>query len=154
MKKLIIAFILIWTCSIAYSQNANNNWNKIKWNFIKHFRYPDDLEKASIPSFFTLKVHYDEKVKQYNLEFSDSTHPLMIKEVLRIKDKLDFDQIYEDLNIENRDIPIIIPVEIKIQSASQQFSDPKNKTFQDLYNFKGKQAVGEFILISPLSLWL
>jgi hypothetical protein len=153
MKKLIIiAVILMWTNSVVYSQGINNNWSKLQSSFVKFIRYPKDLEKASIPSFFTLKVQYDEKAKQYNLEFSDSAHPLMIKEVLRIKDKLDFNLVYDDLNIKKRDIPIMIPVEIRLARASREFSDPKGKVSQDLYSFNGKQAFGNFYFYSPLAL--
>ena len=152
MKKLImIAVIVMWTNSVVYSQGINNNLSKLQSSFVKYIRYPMDLEKASIPSFFTLKVQYDEKTKQYNLEFSDSAHPLIIKELLRIKDKLDFNVVYDDLNMENRDTPIMIPIEIKLARVSREFSNPKSKVSQDLYNFKGKQAFGEFIFTPPLS---
>ena len=152
MKKLImIAVILMWTKSVVYSQGVNNNWAKLQSVFVKYIRYPKELEKASIPSFFTLKVQYDEKAKQYNLEFSDSAHPLMIKEVLRIKDKLDFNLVYDDLNIEKRDIPIITPIEIRLARVSREFSDPKSTVSQNLYSFKGKQAFGEFIFTPQLS---
>ncbi|WP_286860272.1 MULTISPECIES: hypothetical protein [Sphingobacterium] len=154
MKKLImIAVILMWTKSIVYSQDANIHRSKLQSSFAYHLRYPKELEKAALPSFFTLKVQYDHKAKQYNLEFSDSAHPLMIKEVLRIKDKLDFNAVYDDFNLGNRDIPIMIPIEIKMQRASPKFSDPTTKISQHLYNFKGKQAFGEFIFTHPLSLW-
>ncbi|WP_324759453.1 hypothetical protein AB3466_06620 [Sphingobacterium thalpophilum] len=153
MKKLVmIAAILMCTVDIVYSQDAYNNWSKLQSNFVRHIRYPIDLEKASIPSFFTLKVQYNKKAKQYDLEFSDSAHPLMINEILRIKDKLDFDVVYKDLNIENHDIPIMIPIEIKIARVSHVFSDPKSKVSQDLYNFKGQQAIGDFWFYSPLVL--
>lgn len=153
MKKLImIAVIVMWTNSVVYGQRINNNLSKLQSSFVKYIRYPMDLEKASIPSFFTLKVQYDEKTKQYNLEFSDSAHPLMIKEVLRIKDKLDFNVVYDDLNMENRDTPIIIPIEIRLARVSREFSNPKNKVSQDLYNFKGRQVFGDVYFYAPLVL--
>ncbi len=153
MKKLIlIAVILMWIKTIVYSQDANNHCTKLQSSFVHHLRYPKDLEKASIPSFFTLKVQYDEKTKQFNLEFSDSAHPLMIKELLRIKDKLDFNVVYDDLNMGKRDIPIMIPVEIRLARVSKEFSDPKSKVSQDLYNFNGTQVFGDVYFYAPLVL--
>lgn len=152
---LLIVIAIIANFMHSYAQKdpeLKNNWAKLQSGFVKYIRYPKDLEKASIPSFFTLKVQYDEKAKQYNLEFSDSAHPLMIKEVLRIKDKLDFNLVYDDLTIEKRDIPIIIPIEIRLARVSREFSDPKSTVSQNLYNFKGKQAFGNFYFYAPLAL--
>lgn len=151
-KSLIIALILISFHGIVYSQEANNPGAKLQSSFVTHLRYPKDLEKASIPSFFALKVQHNEKAKQYNLEFSDSADPLIIKEILRIREKLDFDLVYNDLNIEQRDIPIIIPIEIRLAKVSKEFSAPKNRISQNLINFQGKQAVGEFYFYAPLVL--
>ncbi|KKO92468.1 hypothetical protein AAW12_05045 [Sphingobacterium sp. Ag1] len=151
-KSVIIALMLILFHGIVYSQETNNHGAKLQSSFVTHLRYPKDLEKASIPSFFTVMVQYDEKARQYNLEFSDSAHPLMIKELLRIKDKLDFNSVYEDLNIEKRNLPIIIPIEIRLAKVSKEFSDPKSNVTKNLYNFKGKQAFGEFYFYAPLVL--
>lgn len=151
-KSVIIALTLILFNNIVYSQDTNYHGAKLQLNFVTHLRYPKDLEKASIPSFFTLKVQYNEKAKQYSLEFSDSAHPLVIKELLRVKDKLDFNLVYDDLNVKKRDLPILIPIEIRLARVSKGFSNPKSNVPKDLYNFKGKQSFGEFYFYPPLVL--
>lgn len=174
---IMMLMLLLGSKSIAQALDEYGPSSEFQKSLNLNIKYPTDLIRDSIPSFVTLKVLFD-KDTSYTIDFSDNAQPLVIKEFLRIKDKLDFKSVYKDLEITNHKIPVLIPIQIEMVIPSILFlkpkSDvlndknaegeldndeptflkryPKSEIFKDMYTFKGELAIGEFYIYRPINL--
>ncbi|WP_400263065.1 hypothetical protein ACFX5U_08350 [Sphingobacterium sp. SG20118] len=178
--KYAVMMMMMLLCikGIAQALDDYGPSSEFKKSLGLNLKYPPDLIRDSIPSFITLKVLFDGKDTSCTIDFSDNAHPQVIKEFLRIKDKLNFKSVYKDLKITNHQIPVLIPIQIEMVIPSTLFlkpkSDvltdketkgeldsnepsffktyPKSEVFKDMYTFKEKLAIGEFYIYRPISL--
>jgi hypothetical protein len=153
MKRLLILILLTGVGYAGYSQaKSADSSPTFEKSFYSNFKHPKGLMDAKTPVFGVMKVWFDKKGAVDSLDFSDSVPIEFAAEMQRVKSKVNFSEIYQNLEISDSSIPVLIPVQMDAMKSFFGPASVKKEDLEKLYLFKGKPIAGEFVFYKPIYL--
>lgn len=156
MKKAII-FLLAMTLLINYAvsqqKDPNPGFAEFNRSFSKNFKYPFQLEDRCISTVTLMMVTFRSDGSVDLIEFSDSVLDQFKNEFFKVKDKIDFKSVFNDIiNINQENKVVVIPIFIESEKTGPLGCESNiiASDLKNLYNFSGKPISGNYYLYSGL----
>ena len=154
MKKLFLLLALIGIYSIGCAQrpqNENEKKTQFRSSFDTNFTYLNSLVATKASIFAVILVSFNGSGKIKDIKFSDGAPPKFISEIIRIKDKVDFKSMYDELGGNTSDMQVLIPVQIDALQMAGGGVPIAQKDLDNMYLFKGQPLTGEFVFYPAIN---
>lgn len=154
MKKIVLLLVLIGIYSIGcaqHPQNENEKNTRFRYSFDANFTYLNSLVATKASIFAVILVNFNGSGKIQDIKFSDGAPPKFISEITRIKDKVDFKSMYDELGGNGSNMQVLIPVQIDAMQMAGGGVPIAQKDLDNMYLFKGQPIVGEYVFYPAIN---
>lgn len=149
LKAYFLILILFAVVNSSFTQQSDSHpsFMKFKFSFLDNFKYPSELKDRGISTITLMLVKFNNDGTLKEIKFSDSALQQFVDEIHRVKDKIEFKYIYNDVTkIDKEARVVLIPIQIDVEKTGISGHSPQimEADQQNLYNFSGKPVSGNY----------
>ncbi|MGJ1322425.1 hypothetical protein ACR780_07040 [Sphingobacterium faecium] len=153
MRILIMLIILSVIANTAIGQRKDvSNYKLFRTSFDKNFKFPAKLKTANASIFAVILLTFKKDGKIDKLLFSDGAPPELISEIERIKEKVNFKAIYDNISINSPNIKVLIPIQVDALRMAGGGNPIPQRDLDKMYLFQGKPILGECFFYPSINL--
>lgn len=147
--KTLITLLAIFSSSVSFGQKNIEfpSFEKFYSNFGENLRYPSGLQDEWPSTITLMKINFTGNGDVQSISLSDSAFPQFVHLMEKMKEKLDFNSIYQDIKAKQKDVKqVLIPIHIDYEKIDVWKSSISSEDFKKLYVFNGKPISGKYFL--------